>query len=334
MKRFKSAFTLPEVLLSLSIIGIIAAITIPQVYVAVKDAQNKATLGRANEQIELGMQNIIQDYNLKHPGAPAIMTLSEAFADLDDEEKFKLIALHLGLASDKDSHIVSILNSMLMPAAYAGWFNLNVYDAPDNGAPDNTVDSATSKEHCTMHPDDYAVCGGGGGGGSSSSDLNAPDQDKDAGDGDVVPEICDNGATPEYDSKTGEYTCPETPNQLPKPLCAEDEILKYNPATGLYTCTKLIPVIPLDPDPVPPEPDPEPTPEPDPVPVGTIKSFKLNKTSATVHFMEQINKEAVAPKDKISSIIIDTNGKAKPNTVGKDQFKYVLLNNGKLVPQE
>lgn len=77
MKNFKSAFTLAEVLLSLTIIGVIAAISIPQVYNAVNNAQTNATVGRAVEQIELGAQNMMQSYIAEHPEKPAVTTFSD-----------------------------------------------------------------------------------------------------------------------------------------------------------------------------------------------------------------------------------------------------------------
>lgn len=59
----KIGFTLPEVLVALTIVGVIGAITIPQVVSNVETRKTGALLGRASEQISLACQNAIQDYN-------------------------------------------------------------------------------------------------------------------------------------------------------------------------------------------------------------------------------------------------------------------------------
>lgn len=61
MKKF--GFTLPEILVALTIVGIIAATTIPQVVSNVEARKTGALLGRAAEQISLACQNAIQEYN-------------------------------------------------------------------------------------------------------------------------------------------------------------------------------------------------------------------------------------------------------------------------------
>ena len=63
MKIFKSAFTLAEAMIAMGIIGIVAAVTIPQVVQNTLKNQAGAILGRTVEQIELGCQNIIQKAN-------------------------------------------------------------------------------------------------------------------------------------------------------------------------------------------------------------------------------------------------------------------------------
>lgn len=63
MKSLKKGFTLAEILITLSIIGIIAALLIPQLVDNTKKNQYGATLGRAIQQIELGISNMIQQVN-------------------------------------------------------------------------------------------------------------------------------------------------------------------------------------------------------------------------------------------------------------------------------
>lgn len=63
MRRIKNGFTLMEVLLALAIVGVIAALTIPQIVQTTQKDQAGAVLGKVVEQFELGCQNMIQDYN-------------------------------------------------------------------------------------------------------------------------------------------------------------------------------------------------------------------------------------------------------------------------------
>ena len=64
-KQLKKAFTLTELLITLAIIGIVAAITIPQLTGSMQKKLAKTSLSRAVEQIELGCQNMIQAENDK-----------------------------------------------------------------------------------------------------------------------------------------------------------------------------------------------------------------------------------------------------------------------------
>ena len=61
MRNNKLAFTLAEVLITLAIVGVVATLLIPQLVDKTKKAQYSATLGRAVQQIELGIGNIIND---------------------------------------------------------------------------------------------------------------------------------------------------------------------------------------------------------------------------------------------------------------------------------
>ena len=63
MRVFKSAFTLAEAMIAMAIIGIVAAVTIPQVVTGSLKNEAGAVLGRTVEQIELGCQNMIQKAN-------------------------------------------------------------------------------------------------------------------------------------------------------------------------------------------------------------------------------------------------------------------------------
>jgi type II secretory pathway pseudopilin PulG len=63
MNKVKTGFTLAEALLTLGIIGILSAITMPQLVTAITKKRAGAVLGRTVEQIELGFQNVIQKHN-------------------------------------------------------------------------------------------------------------------------------------------------------------------------------------------------------------------------------------------------------------------------------
>ena len=63
MKNCKKGFTLIEALLALTIVGIVAALIIPQFTDSINKKVSGITLGRAVNQIELGLQNIINAAN-------------------------------------------------------------------------------------------------------------------------------------------------------------------------------------------------------------------------------------------------------------------------------
>ena len=82
----KHGFTLAEVLLSLAIVGILAAITIPQIAIGVEKRKAGAIVGRATEQISLGCQNYIQAYNDKQILGGYTLSLN----DIDEFDQFNL----------------------------------------------------------------------------------------------------------------------------------------------------------------------------------------------------------------------------------------------------
>ena len=59
----KKGFTLAEALVALGVIGVVAAILIPQLALGVQKKQAGAILAKAYTQIEQGMQNYVQAYN-------------------------------------------------------------------------------------------------------------------------------------------------------------------------------------------------------------------------------------------------------------------------------
>lgn len=75
-RKSKKGFTLTEVLLAMSIIGVISALAIPQLVKSTQRDKAGVILGKAVEQIELGCQNMIQEYNSRDDaGASMVDTL-------------------------------------------------------------------------------------------------------------------------------------------------------------------------------------------------------------------------------------------------------------------
>lgn len=63
--KIKKGFTLAEVLVTLTIVGITAALTIPQISKNLQKSQAGPTLARAVQSIELGCQELLQDASSK-----------------------------------------------------------------------------------------------------------------------------------------------------------------------------------------------------------------------------------------------------------------------------
>ena len=59
----KKGFTLAEALVALAVVGVVAAMTVPQIAIGVQKKQAGAMLAKAYAQIEQGMQNYVQAYN-------------------------------------------------------------------------------------------------------------------------------------------------------------------------------------------------------------------------------------------------------------------------------
>ena len=89
MKNNQYGHTLAETLLVTAIVGIVAALTIPSL-VKLKN-QEGAVLGRAIEQIELGCQNIIQNYNSEQGGASISHTLLGTTSASDNVSSLKIL---------------------------------------------------------------------------------------------------------------------------------------------------------------------------------------------------------------------------------------------------
>ena len=119
----QNGFTLAEILVSLTVVGVLAALTIPGLVKNVQKEQAGSVLGKSVEQLEVGFQNIIQTANDNFEDSSYAETLSVIkFTDLvpsdsdieipsgddsDDnsivENNFKDVLSYLGLVSENIS---------------------------------------------------------------------------------------------------------------------------------------------------------------------------------------------------------------------------------------
>ena len=75
-KGLQEGFTLSELLITLAVVGVVAAITIPQLVTGLSKKQTGSQLSRTVSQIELGCQNLIQYENSKVTDGSYINSLS------------------------------------------------------------------------------------------------------------------------------------------------------------------------------------------------------------------------------------------------------------------
>lgn len=94
-KKSKKGFTLTEVLLAMAVIGVISALAIPQLVKSVQKDKAGVTLGKAVEQIELGCQNMMQDYNSRDDAGASMVDMLSAM-DGDFAFSFDRLAPYIG----------------------------------------------------------------------------------------------------------------------------------------------------------------------------------------------------------------------------------------------
>ncbi len=118
MKTTKKAFTLAEVLIALSITGIVTAFIIPQTVTSIQKQQAGLKLAKTVKQIELGCKNYIE-YSNEQNNDSHYTTI----AQIPDFSMEKLVSF-IGLVRDesdvkiKTNDYVS-MNSSILPTAYA-----------------------------------------------------------------------------------------------------------------------------------------------------------------------------------------------------------------------
>lgn len=120
MKKM-NAFTLTEVLLTLSIVGVVAALTLPQLVTKIQGFKSTSTLARTVKEFELGSQKYFED-KAKNDKATAYAKFSDAQTGLAD------IVSYWGLVpTDGDTEFnlsnyndyAYVPTSSLLPSAYA-----------------------------------------------------------------------------------------------------------------------------------------------------------------------------------------------------------------------
>ncbi len=112
-QKLKFGFTLVETLLALTIIGIVAALTIPQLGKTINKDKAGPTLAKSVQQIELGCQNLIQAYNAReNAGASSADTLMA----LDGDFAFSMesLAPYIGANSTDDGYLLKGINSVII----------------------------------------------------------------------------------------------------------------------------------------------------------------------------------------------------------------------------
>lgn len=294
MKKKKQAFTLAEVLIALSITGVIAAFIIPQTTTELQKKTAGLRLARTVEQIELGCRNYLEYENDKTNNGSHYITLAQV-PDVSIPKLVSFIGLkpdNTEVKTDTFKNYASIPSSIL-PSAYAA-VNPN-----NNGL---LIDGNGTNSGATLPGliDGNVSLGNGSNGTLVEIRCNNMENPSEIIEG---KEACE--------AHHREY-CKKHPDN---PSCKGETDLTVDPDSA-------IPIIPN------PEPTPSPTADP-----KEPSTYKANKSNISIHFLDKINTEITDKNGVITTLIIDVNGiKNKPNMYGKDVFQFDLINSGKLKP--
>ena len=333
MKKTKG-FTLAEVLVGLSIVGITAALTIPQLVKTIQKVETGPKLSRAVQQFEVSSQDYF-NYRTKNDNKASHYT---KFSDIE-EVSLDELATFWGLTPvtdgpafkiDEYTEYAYIQQPLLIQSAYAA---VNPNDDLHTGIGNNTdtttnVNNVDLKIKCTdisTGIDCYE-----GDPGCSCGKVHVEQPGCDINTQEIVNGKCVNKC-PEGTKRDNNglcaSICPENASwQFGKCWC-DPGYQTFHWGNGKISCSKSSTS----------EPEPEPDPEPDPTPVTSDKvQFHSKKSGYDVFFED--NKIDTTGKTKnediVASFYLDTNGtKNRPNMKGKDLFKFHLRNDGKLEPE-
>lgn len=101
----KKGFTLTEVLLAMALVGIMSVLVVPQLVKTIQKDKSGMLLGKAVEQIELGCQNMIQEYNesMENQGRTS---MADTLMAMDGDYAFSMESL---------SRYIGAKNSLVIP---------------------------------------------------------------------------------------------------------------------------------------------------------------------------------------------------------------------------
>ena len=292
MKKEKQAFTLAEILVALSITGIIAAFIIPQTATELQKKTAGLRLARTVEQIELGCRNFLEYENDKTNNGSHYTTLAQV-----PEVSIKKLASFIGLKPD---------NTEVKTDTFKNYASI----------PSSTLPSA----YAAVNPNNNDLLFNGNNGNSSAilpgTEVGSGGPNLGIGDGPIIEDIqCQDP----YDitrTITGREAC--------------DAIYKEYCERYPHECTS--PLTPKEPEPIVPSLEPIPTPLPiaEPKEPSTYKANKNNIGIHFLDKIntEITDKNGVIT----TLIIDINGIKNKPNMYGKDVFQFDLTNSGKLKP--
>lgn len=320
MKKTKG-FTLAEVLVGLSIVGITAALTIPQLVKTIQKVETGPKLSRAVQQFEVSSQDYF-DYKTKKDEKKSHYTKFSDMSEVSLDELatfWGLTPITNGAAFNIDEYTeyAYIQQPLLIQSAYAAVQNNSFTVNPPSVGGDTGVSS---------------TIGNGIGNTGTTTVVDSEGTNPDG----TLKRRCN-------DILTGEVCYEDDPNCkcTSNPNNDDEDKETLDPAFGTLAkpcpngftySSKLdscIGAMDWQPD-SDPEPDPEPKPD-----SKQAKAYHSKKGGYDVLFEDnKINTTGITDnKAIVASFYLDTNGtKNRPNMKGKDLFKFHLRNDGKLEP--
>lgn len=298
MKKTKG-FTLAEVLVGLSIVGIAAALTVPQLVKSIQKVETGPKLSRAVQQFEVSSQDYF-NYRTKKDEKASHYT---KFSDIN-EVSLDELATFWGLTPitktdvpfniDKYAEYAYVPESSILPMAYAMHdpceFYKDLLIDPPAGCQNNPGEDNELEPFKCFNPTTGMSCIEG----EPGCDCG---EDKDDTVGAVdkpLTKFCPDGYTYSY---------------------ATDSCIKLTLGSGSDT---------------------EPEPEQENNPNSKYQAYHSKKGGYDIYFDgDKINTTGKSNnEDIVASFYLDTNGtKNRPNMKGKDLFKFDLRNDGKLEPE-